>query len=105
MVRQRIGLQLNTLISGYNTDIFNAIDGICRQKDYDLIVFQGGVEQGGPAPKQQQFVYKHINKNNIDKTLGVLHLTQSCLEKLCWLSIRYQHEKPVKTCAFPVKKT
>ncbi len=66
MVRQRIGLQLNTLISGYNTDIFNAIDGICRQKDYDLIVFQGGVEQGGPAPKQQQFVYKHINKNNID---------------------------------------
>ena len=66
MERKRIGLQLNSLISGYNIDIFNAMEAICRQKNYDLTVFQGGVEFGTPATRQQQFIYKHINKNNVD---------------------------------------
>lgn len=66
MERKRIGLQLNSLISGYNIDIFNALEVICRQKNYDLTVFQGGVEFGTPATRQQQFIYKHVNKNNID---------------------------------------
>ncbi|MCR5763106.1 MAG: GGDEF domain-containing protein [Treponema sp.] len=66
MGRKRIGLQLNSLISGYNIDIFNAMETVCRQKNYDLTVFQGGVEYGTPATRQQQFIYKHINRNNID---------------------------------------
>ncbi|MBR1911416.1 MAG: GGDEF domain-containing protein [Treponema sp.] len=66
MARKRIGLQLNSLISGYNIDVFNATEAVCRQKGYDLTVFEGGVEYGSPATRQQQFIYKHINGRNID---------------------------------------
>lgn len=66
MARRRIGLQINSLTSGYNIDIFNSIEDNCRQKDHDLIVFEGGIELGSPAARQQHFIYKHINKNNID---------------------------------------
>lgn len=69
MAQKRIGLQVGSLLGGFNIDIVFAAAEVCRQKGHSLILFEGGRETDNPCQLQQKFIYQHISRRNIDSLI------------------------------------
>lgn len=67
--RKRIGLQISSIDSGLRTDIFEAIEESCKEKDMDLIVFPGGRGSSVGFEYLQTTIYHHLSKANIDSLI------------------------------------
>ncbi len=65
-MRKRIGLQISTIDNGLSTDILNAVEERCAERNMDLIVFPGGGEINESATNEQASIYTHITPKNLD---------------------------------------